>query len=297
MEYKDYYESLGIAKDASQEEIKKAYRKLAKKYHPDLNPDNKEAQERFKQINEAYEVLGDEEKRKKYDTFGSNFNFQSGQDFDPQAYGFDGFQSSYSYSSADGADFSDFFNLIFGRNKTKRNGFEDLFSRSKKTRNRYETEISIPIQEAYHGGQRNVDFSMNRQSYRVLVKWPSGIEEGKKIKIKGEPFGLDGDLYVKIHLQTLDDLDGLDIIKNLDLYPWEAYFGSSKTIETLEGKIKVKIPENSQADTKIRIPRKGYKDRKGRLGDLYLRVRLVNPSPISSEMEGLYNKLRVLQKD
>ena len=128
MEYKDYYKILGVEKDATEQKIKSQYRKLAKKYHPDLNPDDKVAQEKFKEINEAYEVLGDKEKRKRYDTFGSNYDFAGGQNFDPSQYG-------YTYtSSGNGGGFSDFFDLIFGRDaKSDQGGFGgfsmgDIFS-------------------------------------------------------------------------------------------------------------------------------------------------------------------------
>lgn len=112
MEYKDYYKILGVDEKASQDDIKKAYRKLAKKYHPDLHPDDEKSQDKFKEVNEAYEVIGDEEKRKQYDTFGSSQNFSNGQNFDPSQYGFGG--DSYTYTSSDGGDFSDFFNMFFG---------------------------------------------------------------------------------------------------------------------------------------------------------------------------------------
>ena len=113
MEYKDYYKILGVDKDASEDDIKKQYRQMAKKYHPDLNPDNEEAQEKFKEVSEAYEVLGDEEKRSQYDNFGSSHNFSGGQNFDPSDFGFGGGGRSYSYSSSAGGDFSDFFNAFF----------------------------------------------------------------------------------------------------------------------------------------------------------------------------------------
>ena len=129
MKYQDYYEVLGVKKDATEDEIKKAYRKLAKKYHPDLHPDDEKAHEKFSEINEAYEVLSDKDKRKKYDMFGNNYNFSQGQNFDPSQYGFSDF-SNYSYTSSgnSGGGFSDFFNLIFGNRDFSNKGFGERFS-------------------------------------------------------------------------------------------------------------------------------------------------------------------------
>ena len=159
MEYKDYYKVLGVDKKASSQEIKKAYRKLAKKYHPDLNKGDEKSQEKFKEINEAYEVLGNEDKRKKYDMFGSNYNFQGGQNFDPNAYdfgnfgGFGGFgknSGSYTYTTGgSGGGFSDFFNAFFSGGQGSGGGFSDIFGgfknagRKSQPRQRYDTDFLI----------------------------------------------------------------------------------------------------------------------------------------------------------
>lgn len=296
MEYKDYYEVLGVDKASSQDDIKKSFRKLAKKYHPDLNQGDEAAQERFKEINEAYEVLGDEEKRKQYDTFGSNFS--QGQNFDPSDYGFGG--GGYSYSGGGGEDFSDFFNAFFGGGARGGGGFnmDDLFSQGQRSttqrRPSYNSSLGVSIKDAYTGVTRNVGLNIDGQVRNVDVKIPKGILPGQKLRVKGEKFGVDGDILFEINLQ--DDkkleLDGLDIIKTVDVLPWEAALGSEMVVETLNGKIKVNIPKNIETGKRIRIPKKGYKDRKGNVGNLFLKINIINPPTLSDEEKELYEKLK-----
>lgn len=291
MKYKDYYEILGVDKTASAEDIKKEYRKLAKKYHPDLNQGDEKAADRLKEINEAYEVLSDKDKRAKYDSFGSNYDFSQGSNFDPSQYGFGG--ASYGASSG---DFSDFFNMIFGNSgfSSSSGGFNsDMFSGYQEPRRqKYSLDMNLSLEEAFKGGEKDIRVSLAGQKRTIKVKWPSGIGNKKKIRIKGEKFGLDGDLYVKINIVSKDRLEGNNIIRSLDVYPWDAYFGSTKVVETFEGKIKVKLPAGVQTGQKIRVAQKGFKDLKGRRGDLILEVRLVNPDKLSPEEEEIYRKLR-----
>lgn len=306
MKYKDYYEILGVSKNADEKEIKSAYRKLAKKYHPDLHQGDDAAAEKFKEISEAYEVLSDKSKRKKYDTFGSNYDFSSGYDFDPSQYG-------YTYTTGgSGADFSDFFETIFGSSRSGGNfsgGFNindifgDLSGRgngrtANKTRNKFESELSISIREAYEGITKNVNLTYKQKEYDIVVKVPKGITRGKKVKVKGEKFGLPGDILFKINIRDEKDmsLDGLDITKKEDIYPWEAAFGSSKTVETLNGKLKLKIPENFVGGNKMRIPSKGFKDLKGNKGDLYISFNIVNPKDLSEKQLKLYKELEKISK-
>ncbi|WP_053955898.1 DnaJ C-terminal domain-containing protein [Inediibacterium massiliense] len=292
MEYKDYYQILGVEKEASQGEIKSTYRKLAKKYHPDANPNNKEAEEKFKSINEAYEVLGDEEKRKKYDQFGSGYNFEHGSNFDPSQFGFGGFASS------NRGDFSDFFNTIFGGGNVHMDNLFGGFSQrgcggcSSKGQD-VETKIDITLEDAYCGITKNISIKMGSQKKSVSVKVPSGILPGKKIKLKGQGKN-GGDLYLKVHIIESKDfeLKGLDLYTTIDLTPWGAAFGEEVIVPTLTGKIKVKIPANMQPDGKIKISKKGYKDLKGNMGDLYIKIRIVNPPILTKEEIELYNRLR-----
>lgn len=306
MKYKDYYEILGVSKDADEKEIKSAYRKLAKKYHPDLHQGDDAAAEKFKEVSEAYEVLSDKDKRNKYDKFGSNYDFSSGYDFDPSQYG-------YTYTTGgSGADFSDFFETIFGSSKSGGNfsgGFNinDIFGdfsskgrgkSNKKARNKFESELSISIKEAYEGVTKNVSLTYKQEEYDIAVKIPAGITSNKKVKVKGEKFGLPGDILFKINIRDEKNLslDGLDIIKTENIYPWEAALGTTKTVETLKGKLKLKVPKDFVGGNKMRIPSKGFKDLKGNVGDLYVIFNIVNPKELSEEQEKLYKELEKISK-
>ncbi len=305
MEYKDYYKILGVEKSSSQDEIKKAYRKLAKKYHPDLNPNDDKAQEKFKEINEAYEVLGDEEKKKKYDTFGSGYNFTNGQNFDPSQYGFEGFGDGYSYTyTTSGGDFSDFFNMFFGgggsqKTNSRMGGFDigDLFGgrkAAKKETPSYESELSITLEEGYQGATKDITLNIGGERKSLSINIPKGILPGKKLKVKGEKWGIKGDILFKINFieDVKNKLDGLNITSKLDLLPWEAALGEKKVVTTLDGKIKIDIPKAISSGKKIRIPKKGYKDMKGNQGDLFVEINIVNPPTLTDEEIKLYEKLR-----
>lgn len=303
MEYKDYYKDLGVSKDASSDEIKKAYRKLAKKYHPDLHPDDESAQEKFKEVNEAYEVLSDPEKRKTYDQFGASGDFGAGFNFDPSQYG-------YTYtSSSNTGDFSDFFDMFFGSGTSSTSGssfsmgdiFGDLGSRARTKRRpsrvTYDSELTLTIKEAYEGVDRMVNLNLNGQTYEVLVKVPAGISPGKKVKVKGDKFGIAGDILFKIHVKDRSDLklEGLDLIKTLDIYPWQAALGDRVTVQVPGGKIKLRVPEGAKGGSKTRIPNKGFKDLKGKTGDLYLVYNLVLPENLTEEEKDHYKALRDLR--
>ncbi len=302
MEYKDYYKVLEVDKTTSQDEIKKSYRKLAKKYHPDLHPDDEIAQEKFKEVNEAYEVLGDEKKRKQYDQIGQ-YGFSNGQQFDPSQFGFGNYGggTQYTYTSDDGADFSDFFNLIFGGAGGSR-GFDmgDMFgSRSsagarRAPRQSYESELTISIEEAYNGVSREVSLNMGGVTKKMTVKIPKGITSGKKIKVKGDKWGIDGDILFKINIKESKDmkLEGLDIIKRVPILPWEAALGEKVVVQTLSGKIKVGIPKGTTGGTRMRLPGKGFMDLKKNKGDLYLEILIVNPPSLTEEEKELYKKLK-----
>lgn len=299
MEYKDYYKILGVEKDATEKQIKSAYRKLAKKYHPDLNPDDKVSQEKFKEVNEAYEVLSDKEKRKRYDTFGSSYDFSQGTNFDPRDFG-------YTYTSTgSGAGFSDFFDLIFGREAKSSGaggfgGFNmgDIFSdfstkKQKPHRPSYNTELEVTMEEAYRGTEKSVNLNVEGKSINLDLKVPSGITPGKKIKVKADKHGVNADILFKIKLKenSLFKLKGLDIQSSEDILPWQAALGADVTVRSLTNKIKVKIPKGFKGGSKMRIPGRGFKDLKGNRGDLYITFNIVNPKEITKEMEELYKKL------
>lgn len=299
MEYKDYYKALGVEKTASDKEIKKAYRNLAKKYHPDLNPGDEAAQEKFKEIGEAYEVLSDPEKRKTYDTFGTSGNFSGGMNFDPSQYG-------YSYSTGGSGEFSDFFEMFFGgkgagSQSQSAGGFDfsHIFgggekSRRSPRRQTYNTDLSVSIFDAYKGIDRNVTLDINGEPVDVLVKVPAGITSGKKVKVRGEKFGIEGDILFKI--QILDGinthLDGLDIVKTEDIYPWQALLGDKVLVQTPAGKVRITVPEGTRGGTKLRVPNKGYKDLRGKTGNLVVQFNIINPTDLTDEQKKIYEELK-----
>lgn len=320
MQYKDYYSILGVEKTATQDDIKKVYRKLAKKFHPDMNPGNKRAEERFKEISEAYEVLGDNEKRKKYDMFGSEAQFSNGADFDPSQYGWKGGNARYEYSA--GGDHSDFFNMFFsdafdlnslfggsrGGGRTTRvyenadlNGIfgqQGARSRIREGENA-EAEIEITPEEGAAGVEKRISLQTQSGTKTINFKIPKGVGSGETIRLKGQGYegtggGKAGDLHMIVRIIKSErfDLEGNDIITNVDIFPWDAALSGKVSVETLDGRIIVKIPEGIQPDSKIRVAGKGYPSRGGKHGDLYIRVRIVNPKHLTAEQKGLYEKLK-----
>lgn len=304
MKYRDYYEVLGVDKDANDADIKKAYRKLAKKYHPDLHPNDKESNDKFAEVNEAYEVLSDPDKRKKYDMFGKNANFSQGQNFDPSQYGFDFTDfgnGSYSYTTGGGSGFSDFFDGLFGGFNTSRGSqrsdggrFSDFTNGfTSKKRQRLDANVNISIKEAMKGTERTISIRSGGSLTDVKVKIPKGMPQNKKLKINGNKYGIDADIYVKVNIK--DDknrkLDGLNIIQTEKIYPWDAYFGTKIKVNTLDGKFMVNIPEKIEPGQKIRMKNKGYKDMNGKIGDLYIKVLIENPGSLTKDQERMYKKL------
>ncbi|MDD3840015.1 MAG: DnaJ domain-containing protein [Clostridia bacterium] len=311
MEYKDYYKILGIDKNATKDEIKKAYRKLAKKYHPDINKNNKKAEEKFKDISEAYKVLSDDEKRKKYDTFGNSYNFQDGYNFDPSQFAGAGGRRAYTYrTSTDG--FSDFFNMFFGDNGIdldnmfrgfgstqgqNHTGFnfqtaDDSYHVDKRDIN---AQVTLPLKQAYSGVVKKIKVRDGGGGVKsIRVKIPEGIKDGEKIRLRGQ--GINGGdiiLNVKIEKDQKLDIQGIDLYMDLDIYPWDAALGIRTKIKTIDNEnVMVNIPPGTNTGNKLRIRSKGYKDRKGNRGDLYVVTRLVNPKTISSEQKKLYMRLR-----
>lgn len=308
MQYKDYYNILGLDKSASIDEIKKAYRKLAKKYHPDVNPDYKQAEEKFKEVSEAYEVLSDPEKRDQYDNFGSKSNFQNGHDFDPSQYGF-GKNVKYEFRSDDGQDYSNFFNMFFGGRDFS---FDDNYQYSGVNKRRptptrkgedINAELEITLKEGFQQVSKKINIRGQGGTRSLSFKIPKGVKDGEKIRLKGqgEPGyngGPKGDLLLTIKIKASDrfSLEGNNLITTVDILPWEAALGAEKAVDTIDGMIRVKIPAGVQTDSKIRVTGKGYFDKSGKRGDLYLKVRIVNPSYLTVEMKELYEKLSQTSK-
>jgi curved DNA-binding protein len=325
MDFKDYYKVLGLEKGASAEEIKKTYRKLAKKYHPDTNKGNKASEEKFKEISEAYEVVGDEAKRAKYDELyedmkSGRFKANYGG-FDPSAYqrssgaGGDG-GYTYTWSSADGgADFSDFFNMFFGGNAARGarnvNGFEDIFGGRAARGNSagYDGEditakVELGIKAAFKGGEQAVTLQTESGGKTVKFKVPAGIQSGEKLRLAGLGGGAygngrPGDLYLEIELKPEAgfSFNGTDLEKTIDIYPWQAALGDEVQIATLDEKLKVKIPAGIQTGGKLRVASRGYPAKNGKRGALSLVIRIVNPVRISGEIKKLYEQLAAADKE
>jgi curved DNA-binding protein len=314
VKYKNYYEVLGISKDASKDEVRKAYKNLAKKYHPDLNKNSSSSETKFKEINEAYEVLKDPEKRRKYDELQSSARFRHGAEFDPRKYGFD-YQTTGSRGGGTGFsrdDFSDFFNMFFGG---RGGGPEDIFAGFGGNSSSYqgstgpsggttpkadiEAEMEIDLLEAYRGGEKQVRLSTEEGEKTLRIKIPQGVSDGNKIKLKGQgqtdPYtGIKGDLYIKLTIKNSRDftLEGLDLYKNLKVTPWEAALGAKVSVKTLDEVVNVKVPPGIESGKKLKLNGKGYRKAGGERGDFYLTVMIVNPPSLSKKEKELYQKLQ-----
>lgn len=305
MKYLDYYKVLGVEKDAAQDAIKKSYRKLAKKYHPDANPGNKSAEEKFKEINEAYEVLGDPEKRKKYDQFGHSMNFQNGMDFDPSQFGHYEFRGGQN-------GFSDFFNMFFGEGGS---GMEDFFGGNSRTRSfrsgfshrslrgeDMEAEMQITPEEGLEGSEKTFSIRTASGTKTLSVRIPKGIPEGGRVKLAGQGHpgsdgGDNGDLYIIIRFKDgRYRLEGNNLIQRLDIYAWTAALGGEIKVQTPDGALAVKIPAGIQTDQKIRVPGKGYGRSNESRGDLLIQVRIMNPRLLTDEQKKLYEMLKKTEK-
>lgn len=321
MKYKNYYEILGVDKNASGDEIKKVFRKLAKQCHPDANPGNKKAEERFKDINEAYEVLGDQEKRKKYDALENNMKFNNGHDFDPSQYGFGG--NRYEYRG-DASPFSDFFNVFFGKNAIN---LDELFSglgfggsggqgyrvRTEKqfdARNSVfhdsadiEAEMTVVLEEAFFGAEKKISVAqLDDQTKSYLVKIPSGIRDGEKIRLAGLGHpgvnGQRGDLFIKVKLKEHPSfkLEGSDMIIDLALTPWEAVLGCQVKIQAIDGVLSIKVPVGIQSGQRLRLAGKGYRSGGGGRGDLFAEILIMVPKSLSNEERRLFEQLQTVSK-
>ena len=292
MEFIDYYKILGIDKNASEEDIKKAYRKLARKLHPDLNPNDKDAHQKFQQINEANEVLSDPEKRKKYDQYGKDW--QHADQFEQQRQSRQ--QSAYTggerFSGDDDSDFSSFFESMFGGS-----------SRSSQTKFRgqdYNAELQLNLTDALKTHQQTL--TVNGKNIRITI--PAGIENGQVIKLKGYGApgvngGPAGDLYITFSIAPHPRFKrlGNDLFTtaNIDLYT--ALLGGETTIDTLDGKVKLKVNPETQSGTKIRLKGKGFPvyKKEGEHGDLYVTYEVKLPTNLTEEQKKLFTELSNLK--
>ncbi len=301
MANRDYYDILGVSKNASDEEIKRAYRKLAMKYHPDRNPNKKEAEERFKEINEAYAVLSDKEKRKQYDTFGSEgfrqrFSQEDifrGFDLDEILSGLFGGRGRREFKFGGGRagfDFGDLFGSSYG--------YQDM-SRMPQKGEDILYELAISLEEVASGAEKRVSYRKNGKTEEVSVKIPKGIPAGKKLRLAGKGMegkrgGPPGDLYLQISIREhpLFTREGDDLIVEKEVSFSEAVLGTSLEVPTLEGMKKVKIPPGTQSHTKLRLKGLGlpHFQREGR-GDEYVKVIVKVPQKVSERAKRLIEEL------
>jgi curved DNA-binding protein len=295
MEFIDYYKTLGLDKNATQDDIKKAYRKLARKHHPDLNPNDKEAHKKFQQINEANEVLSDPEKRKKYDQYGKDWQHadQFEQARRTQQRSADPWEKTFSGNNEEG-DFSDFFESLFGGGGGR--------GRSRQTKFRGQdihAELKLNLPDAITTHQQT--FTVNGKNIRISI--PAGVENGQKIKVAGhgEPGingGPNGDLYITFNIinNTKFKRSGNDLHTTVDIDLYTALLGGEITIDTLGGKIKVKVNPETQNGTKIRLKRKGFPvyKKEGEFGDLFVTFQVKLPTNLSEKQKELFQQLSKL---
>ena len=314
VQYKDYYEILGLPRGASDAEIKKSFRKLAREFHPDVAKDKKRAEEKFKEINEAYEVLGDPAKRKKYDELGANWKtgaefrpppgweqFSGGQAFHGQGAGGEEFEFQFG-----GTGFSDFFEQLFGSRERGRAGFgrtagfeEDEFSEPGRD---VEGDIMVSLEEAMRGSVRAVNVrhtvgrSVKTETHRVKI--PPGVTEGQRLRIAGRGEagtggGAAGDLYLRVRLAKHPDFDVEDhnLIYEAELAPWEAVLGVNLSVPTLDGRVGIKIPAGTQNGQKLRVRGRGLPQRDGTHGDLIVVTQIAMPAKVTDAERKLWEQL------
>jgi len=314
VQYKDYYEILGVPRNASENEIKKAFRRLAREYHPDVAKDKKKAEEKFKEVNEAYEVLGDPEKRKKYDQLGANWksgadfrpppgweNFGGGQTFPGRAQGGEEFEFRFG-----GTGFSDFFEQLFGSMGGRRGGFGHFSNfEGPETAERgrdIEGDILVTLDEALHGAVRTVNVrhtvgrSVKTETHQVKI--PPGVTEGQRLRIAGRGEagsggGTAGDLYLRVRLARHPDfeVEGRNLVYEAELAPWEAVLGTNLSVPAPDGRVNIKIPPGTQNGQKLRVRGRALPDRNGGRGDLIVVARVVVPAKVSDAEKKLWEQL------
>jgi curved DNA-binding protein len=297
--YQDYYEVLGVPRDASAEDIRRAHRSLARRYHPDVNKDPG-AEDRFKEISEAYEVLRDPEKRARYDRFGNNRT--AGEDVSG-ARGFDGGDGFEGVSfDIGGGDFSDFFDGLFSRRGGRSGGpgasrFESFSMRGGDR----EAVLELGLEEAARGGRRRISLG-DGSDFEVEI--PRGVRDGQRIRLAGQGGagsggGQSGDLYLRVRLRPhpVFDVEGRDLYVDLPVTPWEAALGAEVPVPTLEGTARVKVPPGSSSGRRLRLRGQGLPDAAGgQAGDLYAIVEIHVPKKLTRRERELFEELASVSK-
>ena len=287
MIFKDYYKILGLENNkVNIEEIKQAFHSQAKKYHPDVN-ENQEAEERFKDINEAYRTLSNSSAKRKYDRIWYS---HVGKKIEKQK------------DKEERESKTDLWSLLFGANKVERKIKKE--SKIPEKGENVETQINVGIKQAFYGTNQKISLRTVEGKMKTFdVKIPSGIRNGEKIRLigqgkQGQNGGKNGDLLIKVNIQNRNiyKLYGYDIYTDLLITPWEAVLGTRAQIETIDGESKIYVPQGVESGEEIKIPQKGYKNGKGGRGDLIAKIKIVVPKkPTKEEME-IYEKLKNISK-
>ena len=321
VEFKDYYATLGVPRTATEEELKKAFRNLARKYHPDVAKDKKGAEEKFKEINEAYEVLSHPENRKKYDTLGANWKqgagFQPPPGWDAGPHGGNGPRRSRPRTPGgpetefqfDGTGFSDFFEQFFGSNG-RRHGFapgagtNDGAAFARRGRD-VEGDLAVSLDEALHGAVRSVSLRSENpetgetatQEFKVRI--PAGVQDGQRIRVGGKGGAgtggaAAGDLILTVHYSAHPDFraEGADLHSDLELAPWEAVLGTTIAVPTLDSSVTLKVPAGTNNGQQLRVRGRGLpKGTAGERGDLYVTLVVKLPAKLTEAERTLWEQL------
>jgi curved DNA-binding protein len=314
VQFRDYYETLGVPKTATDDQIRSAFRKLARKFHPDVAKDKKAAEEKFKEINEAYEVLGDSDKRKKYDQLGADWNRPGGFQPPPgwqwegqqpgggfHQWGGDGGGVQFEFG---GTGFSDFFEAFFGggRGRSAFGGFGGRQATAERGAD-VEADIMVTLEEALHGSTRTVSLrragSNKVENYQVKI--PRGVHEGQRIRLRGQGEagvrgGKSGDLFLRVRLARHPDftVEGSDLIREVKVEPWRAVLGSELVVPTLEGNVRLKIPPGTQGGQRFRLRERGLPGVSGKRGDLYVVIQISMPRKLTEREREIWSELAKL---
>jgi curved DNA-binding protein len=330
MDFKDYYQTLGVSKTASDKELKQAFRKLARKYHPDVNPGDKTAEAKFKEINEAYEVLGDPEKRRKYDELGANWRlYEQAQQQGGAWPGGSPFEGGGAWTINMGGGgpgggyrtmteeemheifgnedpFSDFFKTFFGGGggSAKETGRGRARARSQKGRD-IEHEVELTLEEAFHGATRRISIKQGGHARSVDVRIPPGVKDGSRVRAAGEGEagangGPSGDLYLRIRLRPhpVFERDGNDLRAKVAVPVTTAVLGGEANVPTITGSVRLKIPETTQNGQVFRLKGHGMPvlGKAGERGDLYASVEIQLPRAVNREQRQHWETLQKLEK-
>jgi len=297
VQYKDYYKVLGVEKTASQDDIRKAFRKLAREYHPDVAKDKKSAEAKFKEINEANEVLGDPEKRKRYDELGSDWE-RGG--YQQRAGG--GFGGG---AGVGGNGFSDFFEAFFGGGGMQggfgqpggMRGGRNPFESARPEPRDLETEVTVTVEEALEGTKKRVNFKKSAQggAETLEVKIPKGVREGQKIRLAGKGTN-GGDLYLKVAFASHPHyrLEGDDLVRDVVVPAWRAVLGGEVEVETPDGSVRLKIPAGTQAGRRFRLRGRGLINKAKERGDFYVEVKVSLPETLTEKQRAHWEALSEL---